>query len=295
LSRRTASHGLGAAILVALLALLTMPAVVTAAEAPVAVRLLFLQNAASPDAPAARLGVQQGVTEANSQGQFLGLAYTLHEAGWPLAAAGPPAGLAAVIAAVEATALGEIARRFPDVPVLNVTETAPAARALCLPNLLHTAPSQGMLAAATTAFRSKHPGTEAEAHAWDPSYEKYAALQLNRRFSKSFGQPMGDPAYGGWVAIKALADATAQASQAAPGAAPTPLLAHLRHDFSFDGQKGAPLSFRADGQLSAPLLLLEGGRIVGEAVAPDGEGEGLAACGTPQPVAPAAPVTRPLP
>lgn len=200
----------------------------------------------------AHQGARQGLDEARLQGEFLGQRYRLD------AAAGEAV---AIIAALPADEVATVARQYPKVPILNVTAADDTLRDDCLPNLFHVGPSERMLADARKQWTSLHPKSRAEAQAWHPSFEKYAAAQLNKRYAEQFGQPMDDPAWAGWAAVKLLSDTVAREQDATPAT----LLEALRSRLSFDGQKGVDMSFRPDGQLRQPLLLVEEDRIVAEA------------------------------
>ena len=71
---------------------------------------------------------------------------------------------------------------------------------------------------------------------------------------------MDDAAWAGWAAVKMLADTSIRADTANPAE----LLAFLRTDLVFDGQKGTDMSFRPDGQLRQPILMVESEKVVGE-------------------------------
>ena len=197
-------------------------------------------------------GAQQGLDEARVQGEFLGQRYTLTD---------KPAGAAAIVAALPTEALLSLAAQHPNTPILNIGTGDDAARKACRPNLLHVLPSSAMLAAATAQWRSKHPDDQVEARAWHSTFEKYAASQLNHRYSEKFARPMEDAAWAGWAAVKVVSDTVARLQSAESAG----LLAALRGDLAFDGQKGVDLSFRPDGQLRQPLLLVREGKLVGEA------------------------------
>jgi hypothetical protein len=200
----------------------------------------------------ARRGALQGLEEARLQGEFLGQRYRLDAT---------PDAAAAVVAALPAAELARLAGQHPTVPVLNVAAADDALRDHCLPNLFHVGPSARMLADAVAQWRKLEPDSPAAARAWHPAFEKYAAAQLNKRYTERFGEPMDDLAWAGWAAVKLLSDTVAREQTAAPAA----LLDALRSRLAFDGQKGADLSFRSDGQLRQPLLLVVQDRIVGEA------------------------------
>jgi hypothetical protein len=210
-----------------------------------------------PDRGTAWQGAQQGLAEAQTQGEFLGQRYTL--------ATGAPVGavdVAAIVADLPVDALLAVARAHPSIPVLNVGNDADALRRTCLPNLLHVLPSDEMRAAAEAQWaKAKPEEAPAQARAWHPAFEKYAAAQLNKRYRQTFGQAMDDPAWAGWAAVKLVSDTVARVQSPAPAA----LLPALRNNLAFDGQKGVDLSFRTDGQLRQPLLLVRDEVIVEEA------------------------------
>lgn len=224
---------------------------------PVQVSLAYVGSEQDP----AYLGVRQGLDEANLQGRFLGQAYTLRLVS-PAAVAG--ADLArdlAIVAAVEPGLLKELAARWPDHAVLNVRDRDESLRAECVPNLLHVIPSENMLRDAVLQWQKKNPGAEVAAAAWHPDFMKFAGRDLNKRFRAAFNTGMDDYAWAGWAAVKMISDMVARRGPEAPAA----LLDHLKADLAFDGQKGIDLSFRPTGQLRQPLLLVENGKLVGEA------------------------------
>jgi ABC transporter substrate binding protein (PQQ-dependent alcohol dehydrogenase system) len=121
--------------------------------------------------------------------------------------------------------------------------------------------------AGALAARGDDAAAATEAVLWHPALERFGAGQLNDRYRARFGEGMDGPAWAGWMAVKALWEASlrARATDAAG------LRAYLlRGATQFDGHKGWPLSFRAgDHQLRQPLYLAapaDGGgtRIVGE-------------------------------
>jgi ABC-type branched-subunit amino acid transport system substrate-binding protein len=204
-------------------------------------------------------GAAQGLAEANAQGQFLGVHYELV----PLDtdAGSRAVGNAAVVAALDPAALGALARAQPRTPVFNVSAEDDALRADCHSNILHTIPSTAMRADAVMQWQRKHPQSAAVAQAWHEDFEKYAAVQLNRRYLESTGRPMNDVAWAAWAAVKLVSDLIVRLQDADPAA----LLAALKGPLAFDGQKGVDMSFRDTGQLRQTLLLVENGAIVAEA------------------------------
>ncbi len=243
----------------AILCLLTMLAATalvadsTQPSGPMMVEIVYVGDQDRP----AFFGVRQGLAESNLQGRFSGQRYELRTAG---AAEQVPAGVA-IVAAMSDADLLSLAQRLPRVPVLNLVSETDALRALCLPNLLHIVPTRGMKDAAIAQWRTLHPGAEVAARAWEPSFTKYSAEQLSKRYFKASGRAMDDQAWAGWAAVRLVSDTVARVGNAAPEA----ILAYLKTKTAFDGQKGIDLSFRSDGQLRQPLWVVAGGRVVGEA------------------------------
>ena len=212
-------------------------------------------------ASATYTGLELGVKEANLQGGFLGFRFLLRVLEDPLAAP-PPSDAGALLVERDAEVLSWLAREAPRHAVFNLLQEEESLRALCLPNLLHVSPSRGMREDALAQWRARHPEEAApEVRAWHPAFLKYAARDLNKRYLKTYGQPMGDAAWAGWAASRMLADAAVREQSVAPES----LLAHLRQRLAFDGQKGASMHFRSDGQLLQPLLFARGAAIIGEA------------------------------
>ncbi|MGR8920559.1 MAG: ABC transporter substrate-binding protein [Gammaproteobacteria bacterium] len=226
-----------------------------AAADPLKLRIAYLGER---DADAWR-GASQGLAEANAQGRFLGLEYELLGADSEADARALDA--SAIVADVSAIRLLRLAETVAETPVFNVSAPDDALREACVPNLFHTIPSDAMADDAVQQWQRKRPESAAEAKAWHPAFRKYAAAQLNQRYQESFGQPMSDPAWAAWAAVKLLSDTAARLKQNNPGV----LMSAIGSDLAFDGQKGIPMSFRDTGQLRQPLLLVESGKIVGEA------------------------------
>ena len=87
---------------------------------------------------------------------------------------------------------------------------------------------------------------------------------MNNRFRKAHGILMDDDAWAGWAGLKMLSEAVARAQTTEPAR----ILAYLRNELGFDGQKGVAQTFRDTGQLRQPILLVENGKLVGEAPVP---------------------------
>ena len=238
-----------------LLAALVLCASQIYAAPSLSVRIAFIGDT-NGDAHA---GAIQGIREANAQGKFLGLTYKLVDAADITSASA--AQVAAIVVAGEAASLPMLAAQATGTPFLNVAADEDSLRSHCVANLLHTIPSQAMRADAVQQWRKKQPGSQAEAHAWHASAELYAGSQLNKRYADHAGRPMTDQAWAAWAAVKLVSDTVARLRSGEPGE----LLTTLRNDLAFDGQKGVDMSFRDNGQLRQPLLLVEHGKIVGEA------------------------------
>ena len=97
--------------------------------------------------------------------------------------------------------------------------------------------------------------------AWHPSFDRYGAPQVSRRFAKAAGRPMTAQDWSSWLAGKALA-AAAVAAPKGPVAAFQKALAEVQAD----GSKGVAMGFRAwDGQLRQPMLLTDGQGVIAQA------------------------------
>ena len=118
-----------------------------------------------------------------------------------------------------------------------------------------------MKADAVAQWRRTSQAEDVRAQAWHSDFVKFAARELNNRFRKAQGVPMDDDAWAGWAAVKMVSEAVVRGRSADP----VEILAYLREEMEFDGQKGVPHSFRETGQLGQPLLIVEGGKLVAEA------------------------------
>ncbi len=221
------------------------------------IRLLYVGAEDDP----AYLGVRQGLHEANLQGRFLGQIYIINVRPPGTLPAEAMSGVAAVMAAVNASELPGLAASAGGVPVFNLRAKEDALRAACTANVLHVIPSEAMLRDAVTQWQKVNPGAEVSANAWHGDFMKYAGRDLNKRFRAAHTQPMDDYAWAGWAAVKMTSDTIARLND--PNSAT--LLTFLRQELKFDGQKGAEMSFRGNGQLRQPLLLVQNGKITGEA------------------------------
>lgn len=206
-------------------------------------------------------GVQQGLKEANLQGQFLGQNYNLDII--------PPANALdhdyskyiAVLLAVDIKTFITISEHLPNIPVFNLTIEDDNLRTSCQPNTLHTIPSMSMKVDAIAQWKQKKSDSNATAQAWHGDFVKFAARDLNKRFKKTQGRTMDDTAWAGWAAVKMTSDSVARENISDA----KQMLEHLKTNLSFDGQKGSDMNFRETGQLRQLILLVEDDKIVAEA------------------------------
>ncbi|MCG8324377.1 MAG: hypothetical protein MI673_02590 [Thiotrichales bacterium] len=221
------------------------------------VRLAFIGDTQS----SAYFGTMQGLDEANLQGQFLGQSYELKTLSPSAASSAKLNDVQAVVVGADENVLFSVSKQYPDLPVFNVTNTDDELRHACAGNLLHVIPSDKILADADAQWQKKNPGSSARAQAWHYDFKKFAARDLNKRFKKARGIQMDDHAWAGWAAVKMLTDTVAREKITAP----EKLLAYLKTELAFDGQKGIRMTFRPTGQLRQPVLLIENDKIVGQA------------------------------
>lgn len=92
---------------------------------------------------------------------------------------------------------------------------------------------------------------------WHPGLVRFGAEQLNERFHRRFGRPMGEAAWRGWVAAKIAVEALLRGEP----------LEQLRTS-GFDGHKGVQLRFGEDHYLAQPVYLVDAKGKVVEEVAP---------------------------
>jgi hypothetical protein len=240
---------------VGLLLLLQIPTLFAATPVSQDIALAYI----GPPDSHALLGLQQGLAEANIQGRFLGQRYTLTTLSTEIQAV--PKVTLAIYTAGDNDTLRSLSKRYPKTPIFNLALDDDALRAACLPNVMHVLPSARMKVDAINQWHKLHPDSQAQALAWHADFEKYSGVQLNSRFRKTQGQAMDDLAWAGWAAIKMTADSVARDQARRQGQ----ILRYLRKDLAFDGQKGIDMNFRYDGQLRQVILLVENGKILGEA------------------------------
>lgn len=220
------------------------------------------------------LGLQQGIDEANIQGEFLGQKYSLK-----VVTAEELMSLdnaTAILLATDEQHILTIAKsdKFANVPVFNLISDSDALRSACLPNLLSIPASHKMKQDALAQWLAQNPESKAHVQGWHEDFKKFAASQLNGRFEKAQGVAMDDDAWSGWAAVKLLSDTVARTQSADAST----MLNYLKNDIAFDGQKGVGATFRDTGQLRQIVLLVEDNKIVAEAPLP-GTKEGLDSLG----------------
>lgn len=239
--------------LLSLLCLLVLPAQAEVID----VQLHYV----GPIEGSAWLGVQQGLNEANLQGEFLGQKYSLKAVS--LDELAQQQVITAILVATDAEHVVAIAesKQFADIAVFNLVSDDDELRSVCLPNLLNIGASQKMKQDAQAQMLAKNPDSKAQAQSWHQDFKKFAARQLNSRFLKTQGVIMDDDAWAGWTAVKMLADGVAR-TQSTDAAV---MLDFLKNAAAFDVQKGGGAAFRDTGQLSQLLLLVENDKIVAEA------------------------------
>ncbi len=101
------------------------------------------------------------------------------------------------------------------------------------------------------------------ATAWHRTHEQWGAVQLQNRFKEQAGRWMVEEDYGVYLAIRAIGEAATR-TQSNAIAKIKPFL--MSDQFSLQGYKGVPLSFRSwNGQLRQPVLLAADRSLVGSA------------------------------
>lgn len=209
----------------------------------------------------ALLGAQQGLEEANLQGQFLNQKYNLDVISSSDIAKHDFSKYIAILTAVDIDALTLLSEKLPDMPLFNLTIDDDNLRSACIKNVLNVIPSNRMKQDAVKQWSKKSPGSNATAHAWHPDFVKFAARDLNKRFKKSHNVEMDDFSWAGWAAVKMTSDTVARTNFTDQAK----ILDYLKTKLLFDGQKGSDMTFRETGQLRQPMLLVENDKIVAEA------------------------------
>lgn len=163
-----------------------------------------------PTQGSAWLGMQQGMSEANIQGEFLGQKYTIKTVtAKELESAD---NLTAILVAEDAETVINLreSEKFNSVPVFNLTSDDDNLRAACFTNLLNIPASAQMKQDALKQWMAKNPESKAHVQGWHEDFKKFAASQLNIRFKKAHGVIMDDDAWAGWAAVKLISDTVAR-------------------------------------------------------------------------------------
>lgn len=214
-----------------------------------------------PEDHSALLGIQQGLDEANLQGQFLNQKYKLDIIQTGDISSHNFSNYIAVLTAVDTDTFTKLSENLSDMPVFNLSIEDDNLRTACINNALHIISSNSMKADAEAQWQQKEPETAAKAYAWHPDFVKFAARDLNKRFKKNHNTAMDDYSWAGWAAVKMTSDTVARTMITEP----VNMLTYLKTELSFDGQKGSDMNFRETGQLRQLLLLVEDNKIVAEA------------------------------
>jgi ABC transporter substrate binding protein (PQQ-dependent alcohol dehydrogenase system) len=95
---------------------------------------------------------------------------------------------------------------------------------------------------------------------WAHAMDEYASTQFQTRFHRMAGRWPTPRDYGGWLAVRSIAEAATRSASADPSR----IIAYLHGpDFTVSGYKGPELSFRSwDGQLRQPVLLADANSLV---------------------------------
>ncbi len=197
-------------------------------------------------------GVKLGLDEAEHQGKFIGVNYKLFV--YPTDEGYSHNDLLDVIVTnLAGTKLLSLIEQFSHLPVVNLSDASNLLRRKCLSNAFHIIPSSTMVSDANM-LATKH----GKIRAWQYSFKKYAARQLNNRYFGKFNRRMSEEAWYGWAGIKIVSEVTMRTRK------PNDLIRDLKEDIKFDGQKGRRLSFRHNGQLRQPMFLVKNNNVIEE-------------------------------
>ena len=239
------------------ISLTSLFAMVDAYAEPVEYKMAFVGDKTNT----AYLGALQGLDEANLQGQFLNQKYILDTISAEQTLNTDYSPYIAVVAAVDPPVFRKLTDALPNMPVFNVSLEDDSLRTDCKVNALHIYPSKQMKIDAVAQWHQLHPDAHVTAQTWHHDFVKFAARDLNKRFSKAHNIKMDDAAWAGWAAVKMSSDTIARENITDA----EHLLDYLKTELVFDGQMGIEMNFRTTGQLRQPMLLIENEKIVGEA------------------------------
>jgi hypothetical protein len=209
----------------------------------------------------AYMGAKQGIMEANLQGQFMGVEYSLIALGEKPSANSDLEAYTALLLNVEQQGMDALIKSAQSIPVFSLLPATNARRNNCPDNVLYVVPDTQVRQAAAKWGQEKFQ-RPLVATAWHADFTKYAARDLNKRYQKNFAQKMTEQAWAGWAAIKILSEAVVRGSGNDAG----DLLSYVKYQLTFDGQKGLDMNFNSQRQLRQILLLSSAdGELVGEA------------------------------
>ncbi len=208
-----------------------------------------------------QMGIEQGLSEANLQGQFLGQTYEVINTSALDIDDVLSSEVITILVDADKTDIAAIAKQYSNIPIMNLRSDNDELRANCFENVFHIPPSAQMKVDALNQWKKKAPESNAIAQAWHPDFKKFAAKDLNKRFKKTHNTKMLDDAWAAWAAVKMISDAVARDNTVDS----SKMLDFLKTSLAFDGQKGLNMSFRATGQLRQPVLIVEDDKILAEA------------------------------
>ncbi len=209
----------------------------------------------------AYFGANQGLVEANLQGEFLGQKYTLTNTTIDNIDSNLDSSVAAILVSDTKENFLIISKNHSNLPVFNLSLEDDDLRQVCSTNQFHTIPSHRMKDDALNQWQQKEPDSKAISQTWHPSFKKFAARDLNKRFFKTNNEKMLDEGWAGWAAVKMVSDTVARENKVDQKR----IIDFLKNELDFDGQKGISMSFRDNGQLRQPILIVEGDKIHAEA------------------------------
>ena len=197
-------------------------------------------------------GVKLGLSEAQHQGKFIGANYKLLVN--PLNQKNSHMDTINVIVTdLKSLQLRSLIKQFSYLPIINLSDESNSLRRECISNAFHIKPSEKMLDDAKRLATK-----DGQFRAWQHSFKKYAAQQLNNRYLAKYNRRMSEDAWFGWVGVKIISEVTMRTRK------PSELMQDLKENIKFDGQKGRKLSFRYDGQLRQPVFIVKDGKVVEE-------------------------------
>ncbi len=222
--------------------------VVQKANADLVITIGFFGNSESKEFS----GVKLGLSEAQHQGKFVGINYNLLVN--PSKQKDSYAdSLNVVITDLVGPELSLLIEQFPFLPVLNLADKSNSLRQECIFNAFHINLSMAMLKDASALATE-----DGQLRAWQHSFKKYAAIQLNNRYQAKYNRRMSEEAWFGWAGVKIISEVIMRKQK------PADLIKNLKEDIKFDGQKGRKLSFRHNGQLRQPIFVVNDDKVVEE-------------------------------